>query len=235
MDRAVLALAIWFTCSVPVVADDVAWRSVAIPEPAVLELPASEPVRTGQDEPLFRVRLAAVISPAARRIPSETQAVATIPEVQTAAVAVPFTPISSATIFAQKSEQPMPRSRKSLWFFDAEYLLMWQDSSRIPLLATTANKPEFGFLGQPGTTKLLGPGRFGESQRNGLRLRGGSWFSSEELFGVEASYTTFSKSTDRVRFDSQQFLTIARPIYVPNIGGEFAELVAFPGDRKSVV
>ena len=229
MDRAVLALAMWFTCTVPVVADDVAWRSVASPEPAVLELPASEPVCTGQDEPLFRVRLAAVISPAARRIPSETQAVATIPEVQTAAVAVPFTPISNATIFAQKPEQPMPRSRKSLWFFDAEYLLMWQDSSRIPLLATTANKPEFGFLGQPGTTKLLGPGRFGESQRNGLRLRGGSWFSSEELFGVEASYTTFSKTTDRVRFDSQQFPTIARPIYVPNIGGEFAELVAFPG------
>ena len=228
MDRAVLALAIWFTCAVPVVADDVAWRSVAIPEPAVLEIATSDPIlptRVERDEPLFRVRLAADISPAARRGPSlETQTVATIPIVQTASVTVPFTPTVNAATFAQE----LP-SRQSLWFFDAEYLLMWQDQSRIPLLATTANKPEFGFLGQPGTTKLLGPGRFGDSQRNGLRLRGGTWFSSEEQFGVEASYTTFAKTTDRIHFDSQQFPTIARPIYVPNIGGEFAELVAFPG------
>ena len=228
MDRAVLALAIWFTCAVPVVADDVAWRSVAIPEPAVLELLTSDPIlptRVERDEPLFRVRLAADISPAARYVPSfETQTVATVPIVQTASVTVPFTPTVNAATFAQE----LP-SRQSHWFFDAEYLLMWQDQSRIPLLATTASKPEFGFLGQPGTTKLLGPGRFGDSQRNGLRLRGGTWFSSEEQFGVEASYTTFAKTTDRIHFDSQQFPTIARPIYVPNIGGEFAELVAFPG------
>ncbi len=228
MDRAVLALAIWFTCAVPVVADDVAWRSVAIPEPAVLEIATSDPnlpTRVERDEPLLRVRLATDISPAARYVPSfETQTVATIPIVQTASVTVPFTPTVNAATFAQE----LPR-RQSHWFFEAEYLLMWQDQSRIPLLATTAIKPEFGFLGQPGTTKLLGPGRFGDSQRNGLRLRGGTWFSSEEQFGVEASYTTFAKTTDRVRFDSQQFPTIARPIYVPNIGGEFAELVAFPG------
>ncbi len=233
MDRAVLALAMWFTCAIPADADDVAWRSVAIPEPAVLEIATSDPIlstRIERAEPLFRVRLAPDISPAARHVPSiEPQSFATIPAVQTVAAAVPFTPIANATIFAQELEPPILSSRKSLWFFDAEYLLMWQDPSRIPLLATTANKPEFGFLGQPGTTKLLGPGRFGDSQRNGLRLRGGSWFSSEEQFGVEASYTTFSKTTDRVRFDSQQFPTIARPIYVPNIGGEFAELVAFPG------
>ena len=228
MDRAVLALAIWFTCAVPVVADDVAWRSVAIPEPAVLELLTSDPIlptRIERDEPLFRVRLATDIAPAARHVPSfETQTVATVPIVQTASVTVPFTPTVNAATFAQE----LP-NRQSHWFFDAEYLLMWQDQSRIPLLATTANKPEFGFLGQPGTTKLLGPGRFGDSQRNGLRLRGGTWFSSEEQFGVEASYTTFAKTTDRIHFDSQQFPTIARPIYVPNIGGEFAELVAFPG------
>ncbi len=224
MKRAVLALAMWFACAVPAIADDVAWRAVAISEPAVLELPASEPIRV---EPLFRVRLATAITSAARRVDSfEPQVSATIAPVQTVAVAMPFMPISNPTIFAQEAEQ---QSRKSLWFFDAAYLLMWQDASRIPLLATTADKPQFGFLGQPGTTKLLGPDRFGDSQRNGLRLRGGAWFSSEEQFGVEASYTTFSKTTDRVRFDSQQFPTIARPIYVPNIGGEFAELVAFPG------
>lgn len=224
MTRAVLALAMWISCAFAAIADDVAWRSVAISEPAVLELSATEPIRV---EPLFSVRLARDLPPAARRVDSfEPQSFAKIPAVQTNSVAVPFTPISKPAIFTQEPEQP---SRKSLWFFDAQYLLMWQDASRIPLLATTAGRPQFGFLGQPGTTKLLGPGRFGESQRNGLRLRGGSWFSSDEQFGFEASYTFFAKTTDRIEFDSQQFPTIARPIYVPNIGGEFAELVAFPG------
>jgi len=230
MKWAVLTLAIWITRAIPAFADDVAWRSVAIPEPAVHELTASNPIRVERVEPLFCVRLATDISRAAQRDPSsEPQSFATIPTVQPASVTLPFVPIPNPTTFAHESDLPLLTSRKSLWFFDAEYLLMWQVPSRIPLLATTADKPQFGFLGQPGTTKLLGPGRFGESQRNGLRLRGGSWFSSEEQFGVEASYTTFSRTTDRVRFDSQQFPTIARPIYVPNIGGEFAELVAFPG------
>ncbi len=112
MKRAVLALPMWISCAIPAVANDVAWRAVAIAEPAVLELSASDPILVERDEPLFRVRLATDISPAARHVSSfEPIIIATIPAVQTAAVAVPFKLVSNPAIFTQEAEQP---NRKSL-------------------------------------------------------------------------------------------------------------------------
>src|SRR5207302_3769598 len=70
----------------------------------------------------------------------------------------------------------------------AEYLLWWMNTQRIPVLATTSLTGGFGFLGEPGTATLLGPGHFGNSLRNGMRLRAGYWFDDCGTWGVNGSY-----------------------------------------------
>ena len=49
------------------------------------------------------------------------------------------------------------------FFVQAEYLLWWVGRQDIPVLASTGTPASLGFLGQPGTTTLLGPGGFGST------------------------------------------------------------------------
>lgn len=113
------------------------------------------------------------------------------------------------------------------FFVQADYLLWWMRVGEIPTLASTAQGAAFGYLGQPGTQALLGPGEFGTQQRNGFRIRGGMWF--EDGRGVDGSFFFLGTQKDTFAVNSQQFPTIARPIFAPNFNQEFAELVAFPG------
>ena len=114
-------------------------------------------------------------------------------------------------------------------FVQAEFLLWWVGAGDIPVLATTATGQGNGFLGVPGTQTLLGPGRFGDTARNGLRVRGGTLLGESGTAGLDAGFFTLGDRSSDFRVDSGQFATIARPFFAPNLNQEFAELVAFPG------
>jgi hypothetical protein len=129
-----------------------------------------------------------------------------------------------------------------LFFFHAEYLLWWANRYRIPELATTsASNTGFGLLGDPNTRALLGPGNFGPTFRNGLRIRGGGYFDECDPVGLDASFFFLGTARQKVAFDSAQFPVITRPFFAPNtavindqagtifLPGEFGEVVARPG------
>lgn len=130
-----------------------------------------------------------------------------------------------------------------LFFFQAEYLMWWTNRYRIPVLATTSDAPAtgFGFLGDPSTRNLLGPGEFGPSYRNGMRIRAGGYFDECEPTGFDASFFFLGTAREKRAFDSGQFPVVTRPFFSPNIAtintnpgvvflpGEFGEVVARPG------
>ena len=114
------------------------------------------------------------------------------------------------------------------FFVQAEYLLWWANRANIPVLATTNRLAPTAILGQPGTQSLLGPGTFGPELRDGFRIRGGAWLDDCGLRGIDAGYFFLGRRSESASFDSTQFPVINRPFFAPNIGREFAELVAQP-------
>ncbi len=115
-------------------------------------------------------------------------------------------------------------------FFQAEYLLWDVTAGRIPALATTATDGGFGFIGDPATRPLLGPGGYGPGIQSGFRFRAGMWLGDEGTCGLDGSVFVLGRRSRSTAFDSAQFPTITRPIFAPNpgINGEFGEVVAAP-------
>ena len=123
--------------------------------------------------------------------------------------------------------------------FRAEYLMWWTPAAQIPALATTSLAPAsslgvggvlgFGFLGDPATRSLLGPGTLGGTFRNGLRLRAGYWFDDCGTCGIDGSFFFLGRQSNSSPFGSNQFPVITRPFFAPNLNQEFGETVAFPG------
>ncbi len=114
------------------------------------------------------------------------------------------------------------------FFVQAEYLLWWANKPNIPVLATTNSLGQPGFLGQPGTQNLLGPGKFGPEFRDGFRIRTGGWLDECALLGFDASFFFLGRKSESASFDSGQFPIITRPFFAPNFNSEFGEIVAQP-------
>lgn len=112
------------------------------------------------------------------------------------------------------------------FFVETEYLLWWANRPRIPLLATTTDGTGTGFVGQPGTRNLLGPGTFGPSFRDGFRVRAGAWLDDCGGHGIDGSFFFLGRRTDSVAFTGLPTLT--RPFFAPNFNSEFGEVVALP-------
>lgn len=120
--------------------------------------------------------------------------------------------------------------------FQAEYLLWWVRSAQVPALATTSVAPNpdrttllgKGFLGDPSTRLLLGPGGIGGSNRSGLRLRAGLWFDDCGTCGIDGSFFFLGNRSTTNVFDSAAVPVITRPFFAPNLNAEFGETVAFP-------
>ncbi|MBM3980259.1 MAG: hypothetical protein FJ304_08235 [Planctomycetes bacterium] len=115
-------------------------------------------------------------------------------------------------------------------FVRGEYLLWWLPGFATPVLATTnADPARNGYLGEPGTTAIVGPGPFIESTRAGSRLRAG-------FDNIEAGFFFLGTRSATAVVDSDRFPTITRPVFVPNVVpatgqplGENGEAVALPG------
>jgi hypothetical protein len=120
-------------------------------------------------------------------------------------------------------------------FVQAEYLLWWMPGMRIPVLGTTSTDPNrLGFLGDPTTRLLLGPGDFIDSTRHGVRVRGGLWLDDCGSCAIDGSVFVLGRRTADAVFSSSQFAVITRPIFSPNIQpgvgviGETGEAVTVP-------
>jgi hypothetical protein len=124
-----------------------------------------------------------------------------------------------------------------------EYLLWWVPGFPTPVLATTNADPTLnGFLGEPGTTSILGPGGFLGSTRSGLRLRAGAWINDCRTCGIDAGFFFLGSRSQTTTLTSDQFPTITRPVFVPNIVpstglplGENGEAVAIPGILRGAI
>ena len=116
-------------------------------------------------------------------------------------------------------------------FVSAEYLLWWVNRGNIPVLASTSTDGGFGFVGEPGARSLLGPGAFGPSFMDGLRVRAGTWFADGCDVGVDAGFFFLGRRSDGFAVGSDAAPTLTRPFFAPNPGieGPFGELVAAPG------
>jgi len=119
-------------------------------------------------------------------------------------------------------------------YVQAEFLLWWAKSLNIPILGTTSTNGGFGFLGQPGTVPILGPGTLIDPFRQGFRARAGYWFDDCGSCGIDGSVFFLGRKTANTQLTSDQFPIITRPIFSPNIQngqlfGEFGETVTRPG------
>jgi hypothetical protein len=124
-------------------------------------------------------------------------------------------------------------------YIRAEYLLWWMQSQNIPVLASTTVAPAtgvganglngLGFLGDPATRVLLGPGRFGDTLRSGFRVRAGLWFDECGTCGIDGSVFFLGRQSDKAEFAVPPLSVLTRPIFSPNLNAEFGEIVAFPG------
>lgn len=122
-------------------------------------------------------------------------------------------------------------------FVETEYLLWWMSGLDIPILATTnANPRRFGFLGEPGTFPILGPGTFLGSSRQGVRVRGGFWVNDCATCGIDGSIFVLGRQSADAVFAAEQFPIITRPVFSPNPRpnqpnvpvGQVGEAVAVP-------
>jgi hypothetical protein len=119
---------------------------------------------------------------------------------------------------------------QDLFFVQGELLLWWQNRARIPVLATTSTSSTgFGFLGDPETRNLLGPGEFGPRFMQGFRLRAGGYIDECALLGFDGGFFFLGPGKETQSFDSSQFPVITRPFFAPNTNSEFGEVVARPG------
>lgn len=120
-------------------------------------------------------------------------------------------------------------------YIQAEYLLWWMSPLNIPILATTNPDPNrFGYLNEPGTVPIVGPGALIGPFRDGLRVRAGLWDASRSC-ALDGSFFFLGRRTASVLVDSQQFPIITRPVFSPNprpgnggVIGETGEAVAVP-------
>lgn len=113
----------------------------------------------------------------------------------------------------------------------AEYLLWWMTGLDIPVLGTTNTSGQEGYLNQPGTVPVIGPGEFIGPTRSGFRGRAGWWFGDGPSCGIDGGFFFLGRKTAEATVTSAQYPTITRPIFAPNPGidGEFGERVTVPG------
>jgi len=127
--------------------------------------------------------------------------------------------------------------------FQGEFLLWHLNAAPIPILATTTVAPGTapnqatgnGFLGDPATRIVLGPGPFGNGQRPGFRVRAGWWQDECGTCGIDGSVFALGRKTASESFTSPGSPVLTRPFFSPNtdaatgaVIGETGEIVAFP-------
>jgi hypothetical protein len=115
-----------------------------------------------------------------------------------------------------------------IWL-NADYLIWWLRTDRIPVLATTgAAVLPAGAEGGAGTTPIL-TGRVDHGAFSGFRLTACGWLDDCRDFGVEASgFFLFDQSLGRFLNTARESV-LARPFFIVNTNTPSSLLVSFPG------
>jgi hypothetical protein len=121
---------------------------------------------------------------------------------------------------------------------DLDYLLWWTQGMGTPPLVTTspAGTPaaSAGVLGTSGTSILLGNGKLLTGDRNGVRLRLGTWLGYQRRLGLVVEYAQLADLGSRYGFQSNGTKILARPYTnvgptAPGGSQPTARLVSYPG------
>jgi hypothetical protein len=124
---------------------------------------------------------------------------------------------------------PQPEYYPPRLYFRGEYLLWWVKQDDVPVLLTTSDPVDFGFLGRPTTEVLFGGSSLDRDPRSGARFLVGYELSGLDHKAVEiAGFFLGRRSRDFVA-NSAFTPLIARPFFADNLGEEFSEVLAFPG------
>ncbi len=127
-------------------------------------------------------------------------------------------------------------------YIQAEYLLWWMSPLDIPILATSNRNPNaFGYLNEPGTFPIVGPGQLIGPFRQGMRVRAGLWLDEGHGCALDGSFFFLGRRTAETAVSWLQFPLITRPVFSPNprpgngIIGETGEAVAVPDILRGVL
>ncbi|TWU16509.1 BBP7 family outer membrane beta-barrel protein [Allorhodopirellula heiligendammensis] len=117
-----------------------------------------------------------------------------------------------------------------LWF-RGEYLYWRTKGMDTPALATTSPtgtpQDEAGILGFDSTSVLFGGGSINGSATNGLRLKGGFYFTPSAAFGIEGEYFSLADQNDGFSGGSDYDI-LARPFFDTTNDRETAQLINYP-------
>lgn len=125
---------------------------------------------------------------------------------------------------------PLPR-----FWFSAEALYWWTESSPVPVPLVTRGNPSDsnpGALGQPGTSVIMGNESIALPSRGGARFTLGFSLDPEQTLGLEGNYFSLanaSASQGVTSYGGPGSAFLAIPFFNPNTSAEDASPLAAPG------
>jgi hypothetical protein len=132
---------------------------------------------------------------------------------------VPFTP-EIEPVFA-----PAPQPRM---YARAEYLLWWVEHDKAPVLFSTSQPADAGFLGRPSTRVLFGGGGLDRDPRSGGRFLIGLELCGDHREAIEFGGFFLGSRSARFIGNSADNPVLARPFFAQNLDAEFSEVLGFP-------
>lgn len=124
--------------------------------------------------------------------------------------------------------------RPDLWWFDANYLLMWTNGNPLPPMVTTnpslPPRSQAGVLGVGDTEVLLGGNRVDDGGRSGVALTAGRWLDDCQDLGFQVGWFFVGDPSNDLNatWESTGVPVLARPIHNAGTSQEDAQLVAYP-------
>jgi hypothetical protein len=151
--------------------------------------------------------------------------------IQTSLAGSPYPVAQPVEAFADPAsiagEEAVPTAS---FYLRGEYLLWRTKADQVPPLVTTSSNPnDFGFLGNPTTQVLFGGGNLDRNTSQGGRITAGYYLDECGQTALEVSGFILGQESARFMASSAQYPVIARPFFNLNQNQEFSQLVAFPG------
>ncbi len=139
-------------------------------------------------------------------------------------------------VVAAPAEAACSPDASGLWA-SVDALLWWVSGQRLPPLATTsrATGPTAGFLGQRGTTIVLGDSRVNGQPQAGMAFTVGGWLDSGHILGIQASYFLVNGQAINQRADTGGNPPLFRPFFDLGTGQPAAAPVATTGGVSTQV
>jgi hypothetical protein len=114
-------------------------------------------------------------------------------------------------------------------YVSGEYLLWWLRGDSVPILATTSAPADFGVLGAPTTSVLLGGNSINSGPFSGGRFMAGYWLDCCGAKAIEVGGFFLGQRSANFSVNSFTNPVIARPFQEVNNNQETAQLTALPG------